>query len=198
VFSYWSLHDYGLRLRKFGGLPKGPYYFVRRRARLGNGQVDLARNEQYDPDYLKLNPAGVVPTLVHNGEPVLKSTLICEYLEETFPESLLVPRDPGLRMRMRLWTKAADEGLHEGVSEISFSAMFRELMKSMPGNLREAYFRNIGDPRRRDRFKSTLRSWRSIPVCPVSHCCFRASLQDIGGDARGRRTVNYRFSAPAR
>lgn len=72
-----------------------------------------ARNEQYDPDYLKLKPAGVVPTLVHNGEPVIKSTLICEFLEETFPEPRLVPTDPGLRMRMRLWTKAADEGLHE-------------------------------------------------------------------------------------
>ena len=56
---------------------------------------------------------------------------------------------------MRLWSKMVDEGLHEGVTEISFSAMFRERMRRMPEELREARFRNIGDPRRRDRFKST-------------------------------------------
>ena len=56
---------------------------------------------------------------------------------------------------MRLWSKMVDEGLHEGVTEISFSAMFRERMKAMPADMREARFRNIGDPRRRDRFKST-------------------------------------------
>jgi len=56
---------------------------------------------------------------------------------------------------MRFWSKAVDEGLHEGVTEISFSAMFRERMRAMPQDIRERRFRNIGDPRRRDRFKST-------------------------------------------
>jgi glutathione S-transferase len=118
-------------------------------------KVDLFKSEQYDPKYLKLNPKGVVPTLVHNGLPVIESTLICEYLDETFPEPALTPADPWQRSRMRLWSKIADEGLHDGVTEISFSAMFRERMKSMPEDIREARFRNVGDPRRRDRFKST-------------------------------------------
>ena len=56
---------------------------------------------------------------------------------------------------MRIWSKLVDDGLFEGVSEISFSAMFRERMRNMPAELRESRFRNIGDPRRRDRFKST-------------------------------------------
>jgi glutathione S-transferase len=118
-------------------------------------RVDLFRSEQYDPAYLKLNPKGVVPTLVHDGKPVIESTLICEYLDETFREPALMPADAWLRTRMRWWSKAVDEGLHEGVTEISFSAMFRERMRNMPAELREARFRNIGDPRRRDRFRST-------------------------------------------
>jgi glutathione S-transferase len=97
----------------------------------------------------------VVPTLVHDGKPVIESTLICEYLDETFPEPPLMPPDPWSRTRMRQWSKMVDEGLHEGVTEISFSAMFRERMKAMPADLREARFRNVGDPRRRDRFRST-------------------------------------------
>ena len=52
--------------------------------------VDLFKTEQYDPEYLKLNPKGVVPTLVHNGTAIIESTLICEYIDDTFPDPPLV------------------------------------------------------------------------------------------------------------
>ena len=35
-------------------------------------RVDLFRSEQYDPKYLALNPKGVVPTLLHDGKPVIE------------------------------------------------------------------------------------------------------------------------------
>ena len=73
-------------------------------------KVDLFKTEQYDPEYLKLNPKGVVPTLVHDGTPVIESTLICEYLDDTFPDPPLMPKDPAGRARMRLWSKFVDEG----------------------------------------------------------------------------------------
>jgi ganglioside-induced differentiation-associated protein 1 len=118
-------------------------------------RVDLFKAEQYDPKYLKLNPKGLVPTLVHDGQAINESTLICEYIDDTFPDPPLKPDDPAARARMRLWSKLVDEGLFEGVTELSFSAMFRERMKNMPEEIRQARFRNIGDPRRRDRFMST-------------------------------------------
>ena len=118
-------------------------------------RVDLFKTEQYDPKYLKLNPKGVVPTLVHGEIPVIESTLICEYIDEAFPEPPLMPKDPAGRTRMRLWSKFVDEGLFDGVTELSFSAMFRERMRNMAPELRESRFRNVGDPRRTDRFKST-------------------------------------------
>jgi glutathione S-transferase len=126
-------------------------------------KVDLFKTEQYDPKYLALNPKGVVPTLVHNGKPVIESTLICEYLDGAFPQPRLIPDDPRLQSRMRLWSKMVDEGLHDGVTEISFSAMFRERMKSMPAELREKRFHNVGDPRRTDRFKSTYEHGAKSP-----------------------------------
>jgi len=118
-------------------------------------KVDLFKAEQYDAKYLKLNPKGVVPTLIHDGKPIIESTLICEYLDDTFPVPRLIPSDPWQRSRMRLWSKMVDEGLFEGVTELSFSAMFRERMRNMPEEIRQKRFRNIGDPRRRDRFMST-------------------------------------------
>jgi ganglioside-induced differentiation-associated protein 1 len=94
-------------------------------------RVDLFKNEQYDPAYLKYNPKGVVPTLVHNDKPIIESTLICEYLDETFPSPSLVPPSPYDRAQMRLWSKQIDEGIFEATREISFSAMFREKLRNM-------------------------------------------------------------------
>lgn len=117
--------------------------------------VDLFKNEQYDPEYLKLNPKGVVPTLVHDGKAVIESTLICEYLDDSYPAPPLLPKDPYQRSQVRLWSKAIDEGVFEATREISFSAMFRERMNNMTAEEREIRFKNVGDPEKRSRFMST-------------------------------------------
>ena len=141
-------------------------------------EVELFRNAQYDPAYLKLNPAGVVPTLVHGDDVVTESTLICEYLDELYPNTPLLPDGAAMRAEARRWAKLADEGLHEGVAEISFSAMFRERMKHMTAAEREIRFANVGDPRRRDRFESTYRdgaqsAWVSYGVAAFERCFAR-------------------------
>ena len=117
--------------------------------------IDLFKNEQYSEEYLKLNPKGVVPTLVHDGAVINESTLICEYLDEAFPEPRLTPKHPAERARMRLWSKFIDEGIFESTREISFSAMFRERMKNMTADQREGRFRNVGNPEKRARLIST-------------------------------------------
>ncbi len=117
--------------------------------------VDLFRNEQYSPEYLKINPKGVVPALDHDGKVVIESTLICEYLDDCFPKPRLMPSDPFLRARVRLWSKAVDETLFEATRELSFSAMFRERMKNMTEEQREGRYRNVGDPIKRARLMST-------------------------------------------
>jgi len=118
--------------------------------------VDLFTLEQYEPEYIKLNPKGVVPTVVHDGRAVIESTLICEYLDDVFPDPPLKPTDPAECAAMRVWTKAVDEGIHEGVTAISFSAMFRERMKGMSDEQRARRYRNIGDPARRDRDRAVF------------------------------------------
>ena len=126
-------------------------------------EVNLFKGEQYSPEYLELNPKGVVPTLVVDGRPIIESTLICEYLDEVYPKPSLVPDNPYDRSRMRLWSKAVDEGLFEGVVELSFSAMFRNRMKNMTNEQRSSRFANVGDPRRRDRFMSTYQDGINSP-----------------------------------
>ena len=117
--------------------------------------VNLFTNEQFKPEYLKINPKGVVPALDHDGRIIIESTLICEYLDDSFPAPRLMPTDPYLRTRLRLWSKAVDETLFEATRELSFSAMFRERMRSMTEEQREQRYQNVGDPIKRDRLIST-------------------------------------------
>lgn len=73
--------------------------------------MTLSRFEHHRPEYLKLNPNGLVPTLVHDGVAIIESTVINEYLDDVFPEVPLRPAGPVERARMRVWAKLADEAL---------------------------------------------------------------------------------------
>lgn len=141
--------------------------------------IDLFTNEQYRPEYLKLNPKGVVPTLVHEGRAIIESTLICEYLEETFPEPSLVPSSAYERSQMRRWSKHIDEGVFEATREISFSAMFRDKMKSMTPEQRDGRFRNIGDPGRRARMISTYEQGCDSPFVEQGIFAFEKLFQEM-------------------
>ena len=45
------------------------------------------RGDQHEPAYLKLNPNGVVPTLMHDGEPITESSLILYYIDDALPRT---------------------------------------------------------------------------------------------------------------
>ena len=51
------------------------------------------RGDQYEPAYIKLNPNAVVPTLVHDDQPIIESSLILYYLDDAFPNPPLMPKD---------------------------------------------------------------------------------------------------------
>ena len=119
-------------------------------------EVNLFISEQYDPKYLKLNPKGYVPALIHDGKAIRESTLICEYLDDIFPLPPLMPNGAAERVQVRLWSKTVDEGLFEGVTVFSFSAMFRDRMKKLSVEGRERRYRNVGDQVRRDRHNSVF------------------------------------------
>ena len=65
--------------------------------------VDLTRMEQKRPEYLALNPNGVVPTLVHGDRVLYESNVITEYLDDVFPDPPLYPRDPWARAQAKIW-----------------------------------------------------------------------------------------------
>lgn len=70
--------------------------------------VDLKKNEQKKPEFLKLNPNGRVPLLVHDGVPIFESVAIQLYLGELFgvAKGLYPPPGPqrGEVMKWIAWT----------------------------------------------------------------------------------------------
>jgi glutathione S-transferase len=65
--------------------------------------VDLTRMEQKRPEYLRLNPNGVVPTLVHGARVLYESNVITEYVDDVFPGPRLYPEDPWARAQAKMW-----------------------------------------------------------------------------------------------
>ena len=80
--------------------------------------VDLTRMEQKRPEYLALNPNGVVPTLVHGERVLYESNVITEYLDDVFPDPPLYPRDPWARAQAKMWQ----------AFELAMAKEFRPLM----------------------------------------------------------------------
>jgi glutathione S-transferase len=74
--------------------------------------VDMSRMEHHSPEYLKINPLGVIPTLIHDGKPLHESGTICEYLDESFPDPPLRPDAPYERALMRNWIRHIDGLIH--------------------------------------------------------------------------------------
>jgi glutathione S-transferase len=87
--------------------------------------LNLANFDQHQAWYLALNPTGTVPTLVWNDHIITESTIINEFLDETYPRVALRPETALERARMRHWTKLADEIVHPSIRPLSFMKMVR-------------------------------------------------------------------------
>ena len=73
----------------------------------------LANKDQKRPEFLKLNPYGKVPVIDDGGKILFESCIINEYLEETYPNPPLMPKDPYLRGRGRVLIDYALNYMHE-------------------------------------------------------------------------------------
>ncbi len=87
--------------------------------------MDLQAGDQFDPEFLKLNPGGVVPCLLHNGAVYNDSSVICEYLDDAFAEPPLKPASARGRARMRSWTVQTDSWLLTMINNLNVGIVFR-------------------------------------------------------------------------
>jgi maleylpyruvate isomerase len=87
----------------------------------------LRKGEQRAPDYLAINPQGLVPTLQGDGGAILTQSLaIIEWLDETHPNPPLLPKDPLRRAHVRAFAQAIACDIHP-VQNLKVLARLREL-----------------------------------------------------------------------
>ena len=95
-------------------------------------KLDLFAGDQLKPDYLAINPNGVVPALVHRGRPVIDSSVILEYLEDTYPtNSPFRPEDPVEVAKLRAGVRFIDEVPTPAIRVPSYNLAFLPHFQSM-------------------------------------------------------------------
>jgi glutathione S-transferase len=117
--------------------------------------IDMSRQEQHSPEYLALNPNGVVPALlIAPGQSLYESSTICEYLDDLHPEPPLRPQDPYARAVMRNFVRWTDErslphllilnwslALQPGASQWTDAQLQEKLARIPTAERREAWVR---------------------------------------------------------
>lgn len=75
--------------------------------------INLLKGEQRSPEYLAINPQGLVPLLDDGGVKIAQSLAICEYLDEAYPDTpRLLPSAPAERARVRALALAIAADIH--------------------------------------------------------------------------------------
>lgn len=136
--------------------------------------VDLLKFEQLRPEYLAINPNGVAPALVHDGRPVIESTVMNEYLEEVFPDRPLLPKDPIDRAFVRRLVRIEDGGMHEAFRAPTFNLMIKPMFADATDEEMDAIARDHPQ-------KWIGAYWKKAIQSPVDDDAVEASFNDLRG-----------------
>ena len=91
--------------------------------------VDLLQFEQHSPEYVKINPDGTVPTLIHDGVLFTESTPMCEYIDGAFSGPPLAPENPRELYRMRWWCWYIDTQFAPALSVLGWHSFMGPMMR---------------------------------------------------------------------
>ena len=128
--------------------------------------LNLRRFEQLAPDFLAINPDGVVPVLVHDGFTLRESTIINDYLDDAFPERPLRPADAKGRARVTVWNRYVDDVPTLAIKKPSFQRNMRPFLQSLPEGDIDAAVARMPNPETARRWRDAARD--GIPVAELA------------------------------
>ncbi len=91
--------------------------------------IDLYLKENVTPEYFAINPKGVVPTLIDDGQVIVELNEILLYLEEKFPRPSFTPRSATDREAMRAWLERSADIHIPGVKTFAYAKMNAALVQ---------------------------------------------------------------------
>lgn len=119
--------------------------------------LNLRRFDQLAPDFLKINPQGVVPVLVHDGFVVCESTIINDYIEDAFPEIPLRPADAKGRARVAMWSRFVDDVPTMSIKKPSYQKNLRPMLQTLSDAEIDDAVRRMPNPENARRWRSAAR-----------------------------------------
>jgi glutathione S-transferase len=141
--------------------------------------VDLANKQNLEAWYLKLNPLGVVPTLVEDGRPVIESSIICEYLEDRYPRPRLRPEDPWQIAQMRVWMKHVDIKVHPACGALQWPLLMRPALLAKSEEEREALLARVVEKPRRERQRRLVQLGLDAPDVAEGVQTYAGTIADM-------------------
>ena len=93
------------------------------------------------PDYKKLNPNAVVPTLIHGPNVLIESSVIMNYVDDAFDGPELKPDLPINRAQMAMWLKNADEVYLPSLGTLTYTVSMRHKILEKSEAERKEYLR---------------------------------------------------------
>lgn len=98
--------------------------------------VDLANKEHATEEYQSINPKGLIPTFVDNGQVIIESVDIIDYIDTKFEGSPLMPASDAGKAKVRRWTAKADHAQH-GLKLLTHEFLFKGDRRMTPEKLDE-------------------------------------------------------------
>ena len=119
--------------------------------------LNLQALEQHSPEYLTLNPNGVVPTLVHRGEPIVESNVIIEYIDDEFPYPPLHPDDSLGRAKMRWWIQFSGDVAYAAIALPTWLKISAPVARKLSDEELKQVLARIPTKERRERWERVAR-----------------------------------------
>lgn len=151
-------------------------------------EVILTREQMADTDYRKLNPDGVVPTLVvHSGEEQIvlrESSVIMTYLDELKEAPALLPKAPLDRAKVRWWMKRADDVYLPALGAATYATIIRSQYLPIDAGKVEKSLQAVSDPLRYAQRREILMRGLESPVVRHGVETLGKMLIDIDAEVR--------------
>ena len=93
--------------------------------------LDVMNGEHLTEYYRGINPNNLVPTLIHDGQVIIESTDIIEYIDQHFPGASFTPTDPHEREAMDMWLQTSNS-TKAAIKILSHEFLFKAKAKKSP------------------------------------------------------------------